>query len=87
MFSGSIFHVKWLHLNDFCSIDIHLNTQSIAKSKVRKILVKNTTIIVYEINKLRQQILAVLHIKTKTKNKNKNKLESIELILKIATML
>ncbi len=51
---------------------LHLKTHSIPKSKFRKILVENTTIIAHEIDKLRLQIQQI------------NK--SIELILKIATM-
>ena len=66
-----------MHLNDSSSIASHLNTHSIPKYKFRKILVEKTTIIAHEINKVRQQILEALH---------KKKLESIELILKIATM-
>ena len=66
-------------LNDSSTKALHLNTHSIPKSKFQKILVENFTIISREINKLRQQILEAIHIKTK-------KLESIELILKIATM-
>ena len=67
-----------MYLNDSISITLHLKTHSIPKSKFRKILVENTTIIAHLINKLRLQILEALHIKTKN-------LESIELILKIAT--
>ena len=69
-----------MHLNDSSSIALHLKSHSVPKSKFRKILVENTTIIAHEIDKLRQQILEALHIKT-PKN-----LKSIELILKIATM-
>ena len=39
-------------LNDSSSIALHLKTHSIPKSKFRKILVENTTIIAYEINRL-----------------------------------
>ena len=46
-----------MHLNDSSSIDLHLKTHSIPKSKFRKILVGNITIIVHEINKLQQQQL------------------------------
>ena len=52
-----------MHLNDSSSIALHLKTNSIPKSKFRKILVENTTIIAYEINKLRLQILETLPIK------------------------
>ena len=44
-----------MHLNDSSSIGLHLKTHSIPKSKFRKILVENITIIVYEINKLRRK--------------------------------
>ena len=43
-----------MHLNDSSSIALHLKTHSISKSKFRKIIVENTTIITHEINKLRQ---------------------------------
>ena len=66
-----------MYLYDSSSIAIHLKTHSITKSKFREIPIENTTIIAYEINTLQLQILEALHIK--------NKLESIELILKIAT--
>ena len=68
-----------MHLNASSFIALHLKTHSIPKSKFRKILVENTTIIAHEINKLRLQILEALNIKTKT-------LKSIELIFKIVTM-
>ena len=58
---------------------LHLKIHSILKSKFRKILVENTTIIVHKINKLGLQILEALHLKTKN-------LKSIEFILKIVTM-
>ena len=58
-----------MHLNDSSSIALHLKTHSIPKSKFRKILVENTTIIAHEINKLRLQIPEALHIKKKTKQK------------------
>ena len=51
-----------MHLNDSSSVALHLKTDSISKSKFRKILVENTTIIAHEINKLRLQILEALHI-------------------------
>ena len=54
-----------MHLNDSSSIALRLKTYFIPKFKFRKILVENTTIIAYEINKLRLQILEALHIKTK----------------------
>ena len=57
-----------MHLNDSSSIALHLKTHSIPKSKFRKILVENTTIIALEINKLRLQILETLHIKPKILN-------------------
>ena len=57
-----------MHLNDSSSIALHLKTHSIPKSKFRKILTENTTIIAHEINKLQLQILEALHIKTKNFN-------------------
>ena len=56
-----------MHLNDSSSITIHLKTHSIPKSKFRKILIQNTTIIAHKINKQRLQIFKP------HKNKNKNK--------------
>ena len=47
-------------------VALHLKTHSIPKSKFRKILVENNTIIEHEIDKLQQQILEALRIKTKT---------------------
>ena len=69
-----------MHLNDSSSIAFHLKNHSIPKSKFRKILVENTTIIAHEIDKLRLQILEALHIKAK------KTLKLIDLILKIVTM-
>ena len=66
-----------MHLNDPSSIALHLKTHSIPKSKIRKILIENTTIILLEINKLRLQILEALHIKTTSQP-----LKSTEIILK-----
>ena len=45
---------RWLamHLNDSSSRVLHLKTHSIPKSKFRKILVENTTIIAHEIDNL-----------------------------------
>ena len=48
-------------LNDPNSIALHLKTHSTPKSKFRKLLVENTTIIAHEIDKLRLQFLEVLH--------------------------
>ena len=45
------------------SISVHLRSHSLPKSKSHKILVENTTIIAYEINKPWLQILEALHIK------------------------
>ena len=70
-----------IHFIDSSFIALYLKTHSIPKSKFRKILVKNSTIIAHEINKLRKQILEAQHMKTK-----KNQLKSIELTLKIVTM-
>ena len=64
----------------FRSIDFHLKNHFIPKSKFRKILVENTTIIAYKIDKLRLQILEALHIK---KNKiNRINFENCENVLK-----
>ena len=52
-----------MHLNDSSSIALHLKTYSILKSKFRKILVENTSIIAHEIDKLRLQIQEALHKK------------------------
>ena len=69
-----------MHFNDSNSIALHLKTNSIPKSKYRKILVENTIIIALEIDKLQLQ-------KTRSPTyKNKKNLKSVEFILKIATM-
>ena len=46
-----------------------------SKSKFRKILVENTTIITHEINKLRPQNLEALHIKIKKKKTRINRID------------
>ena len=69
-----------MHLNDSSSIALHVKTHSIPKSKSRKFLFENTTIITHEIDKLRLQILEAIYIYMK------QKLKSIELILKIVTI-
>ena len=46
--------------NDSSSISFHLKNHSIPKSMFRKILVKNTTIIAHEIDRVRLQILKAL---------------------------
>ena len=51
------------HLNDSSSIAFHLKNHSIPKSKLRKNLVENITIIVHGIDKLQLQTLEALHIK------------------------
>ena len=72
-----------MHRNDSSSIALHLKTHSISKSKFRKILVENTTIIAQEINKLRLQILKALHIKMKIKTTiNRVDFENSDNILK-----
>ena len=63
-----------MHLNDSSSIDLHLKTRSIPKSRFWKILIENTTIIAHEINKLRLQILEDLHMKTKQKKTKINRI-------------
>ena len=59
-----------MYINDSSSIALHLKIHSIPKSKFRKILAENTTIIAHEIDKLQLQILETLHIKTKNKKYN-----------------
>ena len=71
-----------LHLNDSSSIALHLKTHSIPKSKFRKILVENTTIIAHKINKQRLQFLEALHIKTKKPKINRINFENSDNILK-----
>ena len=73
-----------MHLNDSSSIALHLKTYSIPKSKFRKILIENTTIIVHKIEKLWLQILEALHMKTKKKNLQINRInfENSDNILK-----
>ena len=71
-----------MHLNDSSSIALHLKTHSIPKSKFRKILVENTTIIAHEIDKLRLQILEALHIKTKKAKINRINFENSNNVLK-----
>ena len=72
-----------MHLNDSSSIAFHLKTHSIPKSKFRKILVENTTIIAHKIDKLRLQILEALHIKTKNPPKiNTINFENSDKVLK-----
>ena len=66
-----------MQFNDSSSLALHLKTHSIPKSKFRKILVENTSVIAHRIDKLQLQIKEALQ---------KKKLKSIELILKIATM-
>ena len=67
------------------SIDLHLNTHSIPKSKFPKIQVENIAIITHEIDKLRLQILEAQHIKTKNKTKpriNRIDFENSDKVLK-----
>ena len=72
-----------MHLNDSSSIAFHLKNHSIPKSKFRKILVENTTIIAHEIDKLRLQILEALHIKAKKNPKiNRFNFENSDNVLK-----
>ena len=71
-----------MHLNDSSSIALHLETHSIPKSKFRKILVENTTIIAHKINKLRLQILEALHIKAKKPKINRINFENSDNVLK-----
>ena len=54
-----------MYLNDSSSIALHIKSHFILKSKFRKILVENTTIIAPEINKRQLQILEAQHVKQK----------------------
>ena len=63
--TATLFRRLTMHLNDTCSIALHLKTHSIPKSKFRKILVENTAIIAHEIDNLRLQNQEAQHIKTK----------------------
>ena len=65
-----------IHLNDSNSIAFHLMNHSIPRSKFRKILVENTTIIEHEIDKLWLQILEAQHIKTKKPKINRINFEN-----------
>ena len=69
-----------MHLND--SSSLYLKTHSIPKSKFRKILVENITIILYEIDKLWLQILEAIHIKTKTPKINRINFENSDNVIK-----
>ena len=71
-----------MNLNNSSSIALHLKTHSIPKSKFRKILVENTSIIAHEINKQRPQILETLHIKTKNPKINRITFENSDNVLK-----
>ena len=71
-----------MHLSDSSSIALHLKTHSIPKSKFQKILVENTTIMAYKINKLQLQILEALHIKAKKPRINRINFENSKNILK-----
>ena len=71
-----------MHLNSCSSTALHLKTNSIPKSKFRKILVEITTITAHEIDKLRLQNLEALHIKTKKAKINRINFENSDNILK-----
>ena len=71
-----------MHLNDSSSIALHLKNHSIPKSKFQKILVENTTITAHDIDKLRQQILEALHIKTKKPKINRINFKNSDNVLK-----
>ena len=71
-----------MHLNDSSSIASHLKTHTIPKSKFRKILVENNTIIAHEINKVRLQILEALYIKTNKPKINRINSENSDNVLK-----
>ena len=71
-----------MHLNDSSSIALHRKNHSIPKSKFRKNLVENTSIIAHEIDKLRLQIIEALHIKRKKPKINRINLENSDNVLK-----
>ena len=71
-----------MHLYGSSSIALYLKNDSIPKSKFRKILVENTTIIAHEIDKLREQILEALHIKTEKPKINRINFKNRTNILK-----
>ena len=52
-----------MYLNDSSSIVLHHKTHSVPKSKYRKIIVENTTIIAHEMNTLQLQTQEALHVK------------------------
>ena len=71
-----------IHLIGSTYIALDLKTHSIPKSKFRKILVENTTIIAHEINNLRLKILESLHLKTKTPKINRINFKNSDNVLK-----
>ena len=71
-----------MHLNEPSFIAFHLENHSIPKSKFRKILVENTTIIAHEINKLQLQTIEAFHIKTKKSKINRINFENSDNVLK-----
>ena len=73
------------HRNDSSSLAQHLKSHIIPKSKFRKILVENTTIIEHGINKLQLQILEAFHKKT-TRNNSVN-FENSDNVLKFSCFL
>ena len=52
-----------MHLSDTSSISQHLKKYSCPKTKLQKILTKNTTILEQQNNKQKLQILEALHIR------------------------
>ena len=71
-----------MRFNDSSSISLHYKTHPIPKSKYRKILFENTTMIAHEINKLQLQILEALHLKTKRPRINRIHFENSDNVLK-----
>ena len=67
-----------MHLNNSSSIAFYLKNPSIPKSKFWKILDENITII----DKLQQQILEALHIKTKKPKMNRIDFDNSDNVLK-----
>ena len=71
-----------MNLNDSSFIALNLETHSIPKSKFWKILIENTNITAYKINKLRLQIFEALHIKTKIPQINRINFGNSDNVLK-----
>ena len=73
-------HHLTMHLNDSSAMAQHLRSHSLPKSKFRKIIFENTTIIAHKINKPQLQNLKAL--KTKPPRINRINFENSDNILK-----